>query len=179
VTAGFPRRRFLAKGVVGGALLAAGGAGIALWPTRLGPKPRRPLLLLSPSEHAVLAAAAARIVPHEGQWPSAESLEVAEKIDALMATTIVSRGVDYKRLLGLLENGLFGLFTTGRPRPFTALSPESQDARLEAWRRSRLLILRSGHAALVRLVHATYYSSPEVYALMGYPGPPVVPPTPG
>jgi hypothetical protein len=178
VNAGLPRRKFLAKGLLGGALLAAGGTGIALRPTRLGPRPRRPLALLSPAEHAVLAAVAARLVPGPGAspaWPSAEALECAEKIDALMATTPPTMGVDFKRLLGLLENGLFGLVTTGRPTPFTALAPSAQDARLESWRRSRLMVLRSGHAALVRLVHAVYYSSPEVYPLVGYPGPPVVP----
>jgi Gluconate 2-dehydrogenase subunit 3 len=177
VTAAFPRRKFLSKGVIGGALLVCGGAGIALWPTRKGRPPRHTLQLPSPSEHAVLAAAAARIVPQEGEWPSTESLDVAEKIDALMATTAPTMGVDFKRLLGLLENGLFALALTGRPTPFTRLSPEMQDHRLEAWRRSRLMLLRSGHAALVRLVHAAYYSSPEVYPLVGYPGPPVVPPS--
>ena len=59
--------------------------------------------------------------------------------------------------------------------PFTRLSPAEQDARLEAWRRSRVALLRSGYQALKRLAHATYYSSPEVYAQVGYPGPPVVP----
>ena len=49
------------------------------------------------------------------------------------------------------------------------------DARLEAWRRSRVALLRSGYQALKRLAQATYFSSPEIYARLGYPGPPVVP----
>ena len=63
----------------------------------------------------------------------------------------------------------------GSPTPFTRCSPAAQDARLEAWRRSRLALLRSGYQALKRLAHATYYSSPEIYALVGYAGPPEVP----
>ena len=71
-----------------------------------------------------------------------------------------------------------GTFTAASPRPFTRASAAEQDARLEAWRRSRLAILRSGYQALKRLSDAVYYSSPEVYALIGYPGPPSVPQPP-
>ena len=52
-----------------------------------------------------------------------------------------------------------------RRRRSRACAPAEQDARLEAWRHSRLALLRSGYQALKRLAHATYYSSPEVYAL--------------
>jgi len=70
---------------------------------------------------------------------------------------------------------LFGLVLAGSPTPFTRCSPAAQDARLETWRHSRVALLRSGYQALKRLTQATYYSSPEVYALVGYPGPPEVP----
>jgi len=174
-----PRRGFLKKGLLGGALLAiGGGAGVALRSTRSGRPPRAPLRLLSPAQHAVMAAIAARVVPGDGAppaWPSAEAVDCAGKIDALLAQAHPAVGEDFRRLLGLFENGLSGLFIHGSPTPFTQLSPLEQDRRLEAWRRSRLTLLRSGYQALVRLVHATYYSAPEVYPLVGYPGPPGVP----
>jgi hypothetical protein len=174
-----PRRGFLKKGLVGGALLmVGGGAGIALRSTRLGPPPQAPLRLLSAREHAVLAAVAARVVPGVGappDWPSAESLDCAGKIDALLALAHPTVGQEFKQLLGLFENGLVGLVVAGRPAPFTRLAPAAQDARLRAWRGSSLMLLRSGYQALVRLVHAVYFSSPRVYALCGYPGPPEVP----
>jgi hypothetical protein len=174
-----PRRGFLKKGILGGALLlVGGGAGLALRGTKLSTAARKPLRLLSPGEHAVLAAVAARVVPGDGApaaWPSAEAVDCAGKIDGLLAMTHPAVGGEFKQLLGLFENGLAGLFIHGSPTPFTKLPPAEQDARLEAWRRSRLTLLRSGYQALVRLVHATYFSSPEVYPLLGYPGPPVVP----
>jgi gluconate 2-dehydrogenase subunit 3-like protein len=174
-----PRRGFLQKGLWGGALLlVGGGAGIALRSTRLGAPPRAPLQLLSPGEHAVLGAVAARVVPGDGApagWPSAAAVDCAGKIDALLARCHPAVGDDFKQLLRLFENGLTGLFTQARWKPFTRLAPADQDARLEAWRHSRLTLLRSGYQALVRLVHATYYSSPELYPLLGYPGPPEVP----
>jgi hypothetical protein len=174
-----PRRGFLKKGILGGALLViGGGTGLALRGSKPGRPAREPLRLLSPGEHAVLAAIAARVVPGEGApaaWPSAEAVDCAGKIDALLARCHPAVGDDFKRLLGLFENGLAGLFIHFSPTPFTRLDPAGQDARLEAWRRSRLTLLQSGYQALVRLVHATYFSSPEVYPLMGYPGPPTVP----
>jgi len=87
-------------------------------------------------------------------------------------------GTDFRRLLRLFESGFFGTFIAASPRPFTRAAPAEQDARLEAWRRSRLTMLRSGYQAMKRLAHAAYFSSPEVFARVGYPGPPEVPQVP-
>jgi hypothetical protein len=173
------RRRLLKRGLLGGALLLVGGAvPIALRSTLVGGKPKGTLKLFTAEEHAVMAAVAARIAPGDGApptWPSAEALDCAGKIDALMATVHPEVGAELRQLLHLFENGLFGLALTATPTPFTRCTPAQQDARIQAWRRSRLALLRSGYQALKRLTHATYYSSPEVYALVGYPGPPEVP----
>ena len=176
------RRRFLKRGLAGGALLiAAGTLPFAFRTTAIVRRPRRPLRLLGIEEYAVLDAVAARIVPGDKPdkpWPSAYDLDCAGKIDALMATVHADVGGDFRRLLRLFESGFLGTFIAGSPRPFTRAAPDDQDARLEAWRRSRVALLRSGYQAVKRLVHATYYSSPEIYAFIGYPGPPVVPPLP-
>ena len=92
-----------------------------------------------------------------------------------MAEAHPTVGAELRRLLRLFESGLSGLFTNAQPTPFTRLAPAEMDARLEAWRHSRLALLRSGYQALKRLAQATYYSSPETYPRVGYPGPPVVP----
>ncbi len=179
MTGAIPRRGVLKKGLLGGALLLTAGAlSIALRRTRLGPAPRAPLALLSVAEHAVLSAVAARVVPGDGagpSWPSAYAIDCAGKADALLAVAHPEVGRDFKRLLRLFESAPGGLLVTARPTPFTRLSPAGQDARLEAWRRSRIALLRSGYQALVRIVHATYFSSPQVYALLGYRGPPDIP----
>jgi hypothetical protein len=176
------RRTFLKRGVVGSGLLAlAGTLPFAFRSTALGRPPRRPLRLLSVEEHAVLAAVAARIVPGDGagaDWPSAETIDCAGKVDALLATVHPDAGKDFRRLLRLFESGFIGTFMAASPRPFTRAGAPEQDARLEAWRRSRLAVMRSGYQALKRLTEAAYYSSPEVYPRVGYPGPPVVPQVP-
>jgi hypothetical protein len=176
------RRKFIKRGLAGGALLLLAGAlPLAFRSTAIGRRPRRELRLLSLEEYAVLAAIAARVVPGDGAgptWPSAEAVDCAGKIDALIATVHPEAGSDFRRLLRLFESGFLGTFIAASPRPFTRAKPAEQDARIEAWRRSRLTVLRSGYQALKRLAHAAYYSSPEVYALIGYPGPPVVPQVP-
>jgi hypothetical protein len=177
------RRRFLQRGLVGGGLLLCAGALPFAFRSTLRRQPRAPLRLLSADEYAVFAAAAARLAPGDGagpRWPAAEALDCAGKVDALMACVHPDIGSDFRRLLRLFESGVLGAVVAGSPRPFTRASAADQDARLEAWRRSRFALLRSGYQAIKRLAHAAYYSSPEIYALVGYPGPPVVPtlPTP-
>jgi hypothetical protein len=173
------RRLFLKKGLLGGALLfLAGALPVALRPGLEALRPRRPLRLFTPREYAVFAAIAARIVPGDGagaDWPSADALDCAGKVDELMAGVHPAAGADLRRLLRLFENGLTGLVTSLSPTPFTRCAPAAQDARLESWRHSRVALLRSGYQALKRLAQATYYSSPEIYPRVGYPGPPVVP----
>jgi hypothetical protein len=169
----------LKRGLIGGALLLVGGAlPLALRSTLVKSKRRGVLRLLTVDEHAIFAAIAARVAPGDGagpSWPTADALDCAGKVDALMATTHPEVGAEFRQLLHLFESPTFGLLLTGSPTPFTRLDPAAQDARLEAWRRSRVALLRSGYQALKRLAAATYYSSPEVYALVGYPGPPEVP----
>jgi hypothetical protein len=177
------RRRFLKRGLVGGGLLLCAGALPFVFRSTRRRQPRGPLRLLSADEYAVFAAAAGRLVPGDGagpRWPEAEVLDCAGKVDALMACVHPDIGTDFRRLLRLFESGLLGAVVAGSPRPFTRASAADQDARLEAWRRSRFALLRSGYQAIKRLAHAAYYSSPEIYALVGYPGPPIVPtlPTP-
>jgi hypothetical protein len=159
-------------------LLVAGNLPFLLRSTAVRFTPRRELRLLSREEYAILAAVVARLVPGGGagpDWPTADALDCAGKIDALMAQVHPDVGKDFRRLLRLVESSYLGTLTAGSPRPFTRADGAAQDRRLEALRTSRFTLPRSGYTALKRLAHATYYSSPEVYALIGYPGPPLVP----
>lgn len=173
------RRDLLKKGLLGGALLAV-GAPLALWSRSgmLSRSPKNPLRALTQAEYSIFAAVAARLVPGDDSdaagWPSAEALDVPGKLDALLARLHPRAIKDFQQLLHVFENALTGLASAGVPRTFTRSSPAEQDARLEAWRHSRVALFRSGYQAMKRLGHAIYYSSPETYARVGYPGPPVV-----
>lgn len=182
--AGLSRRKLLKKGFLGGAILLVGGSvPVLLRPSRLNYAPRMALRSLTAAEYAVFATAAARICPRDaagipatgGHWPTAEALDCAGKVDNVMAGLHPRAAADFRKLLRVFESGMTGLFAIGNPTTFTASSEADQDRRLNAWRRSRVALFRSGYQAIKRLAFATYYSSPETFALVGYPGPPVVP----
>lgn len=180
-TAGLLSRRGLLKtGVVGAAVLAVAGPLVLL--SRAGRSPRRPrraLIALSLYEHEIFAAAAVRLIAGDAtDWPSPDDLDVAGKLDGLIAKLHPRATRDFRRVLHVFESALTGLVATGSARTFTTSSPAEQDDRLQAWRHSRVALFRSGYQAMKRLSHAIYYSAPAVYPRVGYPGPPVVPQVP-
>ncbi len=169
------RRGFLKKGLVGGVLLALGGAGWLAtrrtWPAPVG----GPLQVLTPEEAAVVLAIADRLVPLRAGFPRPLKVGVPRKVDGIIAMAHPATQKEVKQLLLLFENALAGLLFERQLRTFTASSPEEQDARLAGWAHSRVTLRRTGYRALKRLVYAAYYASPETYAAVGYRGPPSPP----
>ncbi len=181
---GTSRRSLLKKGLLGGAILLVGGTVPIFFRSGLTlRRPKSPLRVLTETEYAIFAAAAARLCPGDNAgaaWPSAdaEAVDCATKVDALLFRLHPRAAAEFRKLLRVFENGLTGLVAIGSPTTFTRSSPEQQDRRLDSWRHSRVALFRSGYQAMKRLAHATYYSSPVTYAAMGYPGPPQVPQAP-
>lgn len=170
---GQTRRGFLRKGLLGGLALALFGGGfLALRRGRLLPPPPEGLLTFDEREYAVLHAIASRFVVPTAGFPSAEEARTAIRADRALARADESVRQDVKRLLMLFENGLVNFLFGRRPRPFTELSPEEQDAVLREWRDSRIELRRSAFQALRVLVLTSHYSSPLTWPALGYPGPP-------
>jgi hypothetical protein len=166
------RRSLLKRGLLGGALLAAGGAGfLALRGGRRVSPPKEGLHVFSVREYAVLLALAPRLVGTLPGWPSVEEVGVALAVDRIVERTEPSVHAELKQLLGLFENGLAGFFFGGRTVPFTALGADEQDVVLAEWRDSRVALRRTGYNALRTLVLAGYYQSATTWEAMGYPGP--------
>jgi len=195
-------RRSLFKKTLGGALLltAAGAVPLALRRTQLREPPAgRTLRFFTLAEYSIVAAVAERVlaesVPPELEGhapggapdlpaasaadiasqpaaPAPASLDVAGRIDAFLAPSDPATARDFKQLLALFDNALFSLVSGGPARPFTQMSPAQQDEQLGRWARSRLPMLRTGYQAMKRLCAAIYFSAPETYASVGYPGPP-------
>ncbi|MCP3138078.1 hypothetical protein [Pyxidicoccus xibeiensis] len=163
------RRRLLKRGLFGGALLALGGS--AALATRGGlslPLPPEGLQVLGPREYATLQALARRAFPPRPGWPDADTARVALTADGLLARGDPAVAKEVKDLLGLFDNALAGFLFAGRVTPFSRLAPEAQDAAFEAWRTSRLVLLRTGHQALRTLVYSAYYVHPAAAAATGY-----------
>lgn len=165
------RRTLIKRGLFGGAVLAAAGAlPLALSPTRIVHRPRRGLKVLDDTRFAILSAVSARTVSVEGADPA----EIAHRVDETLDLMSPEVQADFRQLLMTLESAAVGLLLDGRPRSFTALGPKDQDAALRSWRDSRLLLRRSGYAALRKLTLAAYYAGPESWAGVRYPGPPEI-----
>jgi len=166
------RRRLLKRGVGGTALLlAAGGAASALWPTRRR-TPRPGLRVFDETEASILEAVAASVLRIEPGAPPPRGVDVAGRVDGLLALSSVDVQREFRRLLRLFENGFTGLMTRTGWTSFTAASESSRGARLHAWETSRVPLFRTGYQAMKRLCAACYYSSPSAWASIGYPGPP-------
>ena len=157
------------RGLLGGAVLALGGAaGLALWPTRQIAAPTRPLLVVDATAFQVLVAVASRVVPME----DADPVAIAHGVDEALTRVPAEARTDMNTLLKVFENALPGLLLDGRRAPFTRLGPEAQDKVLERWRDSRLVMRRGAYHALRKLCLATYYSAPSTWKALRYPGPP-------
>lgn len=170
------RRGFLKKGLAGATLLAlGGGAGwLASRKTRppTHPSLAGPFLVFDSAQAAVILAAAERIIPEHAGFPRPTELGLAGRVDAIAAMAHPGAQKELRQLVSLFESALGGLLD-GSPRLFTECLPAAQDHRLRAWTGSRIAVRRTGAKALRRLVHAAYYGSPESWAAVGYPGPPI------
>jgi hypothetical protein len=165
------RRQVLQRGLFGGALLAGSGLGLGWLASRRGPAAVVPegLQVFDALEYGALAAIAGRMIPPRLGFPA---LDVALRADALLAGADPRAQADVRGLVRLFENGLTQLLFGLRPRPFSALTAEAQDSVLADWSTSRLRLRRTGVAALRGLLMAAYYSSPQSWTAVGYPGPP-------
>jgi hypothetical protein len=164
------RRAFVKTGLLGGALLALGGSGLALFPTRHLGTPLRALQVLGEQEFQVVVAVASRVVAD----PDADPVAIAQGVDRLVTRLPREVQGDILRLLGLFENALAGLLLDGRALPFTRLSPHGQRRVLEAWRSSRLALRRGGYQGLKKLCYLAHYQQPWSWAAIGFPSPPSI-----
>jgi hypothetical protein len=162
------RRVFLKRGLLGGALLALGGAGgLAMWPGDRSARPSRPLKVIDEAVFGVLVAVAGRVC----HGTTARPLEVAQRVDDALQFTYPEAQKDLNAVLGLLENGLAGLALRGSPKPFTLLDEAGQDAALLAWRDSSITLLRGAYHALRKLCLAAHYAQPTSWGEVAYGGP--------
>ena len=171
------RRSILRVGLWGSALLGASAIiGRSLSGYVLPPGVVRPSTL-SDKELLVLAAAVQRLVATDGpDAPSPDGLALASWLDSYLAGLDAPLRRDLRALLHLLEHGssLFRL----RATRFTHLSPDEQDATLEDWSQSVLSVRRQGFQALRSLAFVAYYRDDRTFALLGYPGPMILPKAP-
>lgn len=167
------RRSFLKYGLAGAALLAVGGGTwLATRRTAVAPGLAGPFSVLTPEEATVFLELSERLLPPRPGFPAPMDVDLPRRIDGLLALMPAEAQGELRQLLRLFENGLTGLVLDGQWRPFTASTPEQQDARIRAWQTSRYRVRRTGYRALKKIVYSSYYGARETWAAIGYPGPP-------
>ncbi len=164
------RRTILKAGLLGSAVLAVGGVGLSLRPG-IPRVPAATLRCLDERGFSTLAAAAEVLVPGGDGLPAPDALQVAEKIDAVLA--ILHPGVqqEMQQLLALLENAFAGLLLDGRTQCFSACDRATRERVLASWQTARNPLLRTAFRALHGFCSGTYWAATEVHASIGYPGP--------
>jgi hypothetical protein len=161
-------------GLLGGCALGLGGLGLTLQQGRPTEGPKGGLKALSARQWATLVAAVAVINPGSETLPSAAALKTAHKMDRLIASLDADLRAELGLILDLLENPIAGAIFDGNLRPFSSLSLERRAAVVKAWQLSSINLRRAAMKSLLALVHSCYWSQPETWAHMGYPGPPAL-----
>lgn len=165
------RRTILKYGFGGASLLALGGLGLSLRSTVLV-EPQSTLRVLNVQEYSILAAVADTVLSGTNGYPSARSMQIAERVDDALYPCHPGVQKEFKQLLGLVESAVAGFILGGRTSTFTSLSPRDRWAVLDSWRNARTPLFRTAFKAIHGLVAASYYSLPAVHTRVGYPGVP-------
>jgi len=127
------------------------------------------MAILSIRSHAILAAAANRIITTEF-----DAGPLLERVEQLMQRTDPPVRHDLEIALRVFDSRLAGMILIMSPRNFTSSPAPLQTRRIDAARRSRLTLFRTMYLAMQRLVLSCHYSDPRNYGEAGYPGPPAV-----
>lgn len=120
------------------------------------------------SRDETFLAFAARVVPGEGpNAPGARSEVIVRAAEQFVQGQETAARAKLGLLLRVFDWGA----TLRYGARFTRLSAVNQDAYLRAWERSPVQSLRFGFSSLRNLVLLAFYTQPESWSMIGYPGP--------
>lgn len=158
------RRTFLKTGLLGGALLTAGGLAAVL----IGRDPtadRRSVL------GAVIPAILEGALPQPGQERERAVHRCLEGVEAAIAGLAPAVQQEVAQLFALLAIQPTRVLLAGVRSGWGAASPDEVAAFLERWRGHDTGLMRSGYQALHDLVLGAWYADESTWAAIGYPGP--------
>ena len=168
------RRQFLKAGLVGGAVLAAGGAWVAwreLHETNNDSPPRDRVTEILNAIAPVLLAGALPMDAVERPRALAMIVSGVREILAAFPPAVRAEVDDLFRLLDIrpVRWAITGISTHWRDATAVDIG-----AFLDRWRRSRLALLQAGYFALHDLIMGAWYASEPAWMALGYAGPPSV-----
>ena len=120
------------------------------------------------SSAAIFLAIAGRIVPDEGAQASGARSEATLEVAEIF---LGSQDESVRRKLALLLKVFEWGAVLRHGHRFTHLPGEEQDAYLRAWEFSRFQIFRFAFSSVRNLVFVSFYTQPETWSTIRYPGP--------
>jgi hypothetical protein len=163
------RRTLLKLGIGAAAVLAVAGGGIALL---------RPGLVdgrMTPPARAVFRAVALGVL--DGSLPAPPAAREAaldahlKRLDDTLAGFPAPTQAELSQLLALLASSAGRLTLAGLRPDWSDATPGEVQHALQDMRVSALALRQQAYHALRDLTNAAYYADPQIWPLMGYPGP--------
>lgn len=171
------RRRFLKLSLAGTAtVVCAGGAyrwfaGGYSSQLAIGDQP----ISLSTKEFAVARAVATALFPGDAEFPSADALRLAQRLDEEIWANSDHLASDLKNGLQVFEHGPMLVGMSGR---FSRMSLEDRQKCLKLYLTGSSDILRQVAGGLKMMLSFFYFAHPDVWPKIGYEGPFVSEPIP-
>jgi TAT (twin-arginine translocation) pathway signal sequence len=168
------RRQFLQAGLVGGAVLAAGGAWVVWRDVRDAEASSPPRDRIAEILGAIAPVLLAGALPADLAQRSTALANVAAGVKEVIAAFSPAVGSEANDLFRLLDIRIARRLLTGVSTSWRDADPADVKAFLDRWRWSRIALLQTGYFALHDLVLGAWYANESAWALLGYPGPPNV-----
>jgi hypothetical protein len=167
VSAALSRRRLLAFGAGGAALLGCGGA-LSWLTVGYSLPPGDVAVGLSVKELAIVRAIVEALLPEDGDLPSGLSLGVHQRVDEEVWSAPDDVRSDLRAAIQLLEvlPPLYGF-----PGRLTRLRPDQRLACLQALRTAGWTPIVQAVTALQQMCHLFAYVQPGSWPAIGYDGP--------
>ena len=164
------RRAFLATGVLGVAVLAAGG-----WLRGLSPRPAGGRALDGDAMAivgALVPAFLAGALPAVGAERTAAITETVTAVDTAVAGLPPAAQSELRQLFALMDFAPTRVLVAGLWSDWTRADTSDVQRTLARWQESRVALLRSAYDGLHQLILAAWYGSPRAWTAIGYAGPP-------
>lgn len=171
------RRQFLKAGVVGGAVLAAGGAWVVWRDVRYmqaGETADPPRDRIAEILGAIAPALLAGSLPEDPAQRSVALAGVTNGVKGVIAAFPPAVRGEVSDLFRLLDIRIARLLLAGIAASWRDANPADVKAFLERWRWSRIALLQSGYFALHDLVLGAWYANESAWGPLSYAGPPEV-----
>ena len=168
------RRQFLRAGLVGGALLAAGGAWVVWRDVRKADATEPPHDRIGDVLGAIAPVLLAGALPVQPAARATELARVSQAVKDVIAAFPPAVRNELLDLFRLLDIRIARRLLTGVSGDWRTADPQEVQKFLEGWRGSRIGLLQSGYFALHDLVLGAFYAGDSTWGPLGYPGPPNV-----